>query len=68
MSCGYLKTAKKSYEVYKKYQTTIHGIPAEKVTEKQYTRFLVKSPLQVILHFMVSVAISFHKAKAILLS
>ncbi|XP_072761279.1 arginyl-tRNA--protein transferase 1 isoform X4 [Anoplolepis gracilipes] len=46
MSPEYLKTSKKSYEVYKKYQTTIHGDPAEKVTEQQYTRFLVKSPLQ----------------------
>ncbi|EFN77973.1 arginyl-tRNA--protein transferase 1 isoform X1 [Harpegnathos saltator] len=46
MSSEYLKTSKKSFEVYKKYQTTIHGTPAEKVTEQQYTRFLVKSPLQ----------------------
>ncbi|CAL1682933.1 unnamed protein product [Lasius platythorax] len=46
MSPEYLKTSKKSYEVYKKYQTTIHGDQAEKVTEQQYTRFLVKSPLQ----------------------
>ncbi|XP_032662853.1 arginyl-tRNA--protein transferase 1 isoform X5 [Odontomachus brunneus] len=47
MSSEYLKTSKKSYEVYKKYQTTIHGTPAEKVTEQRYTRFLVKSPLQI---------------------
>ncbi|XP_020290235.1 arginyl-tRNA--protein transferase 1 isoform X1 [Pseudomyrmex gracilis] len=46
MSSEYQKTSKKSYEIYKKYQTTIHGVPAEKVTEQQYTRFLVKSPLQ----------------------
>lgn len=46
MSPEYLKTSKKSYEVYKKYQTTIHGDPVEKITEQQYTRFLVKSPLQ----------------------
>nr|XP_012218426.1 PREDICTED: arginyl-tRNA--protein transferase 1 isoform X2 [Linepithema humile] len=46
MSPEYQKISKKSYEVYKKYQTTIHGVPAEKVTEQQYTRFLVKSPLQ----------------------
>lgn len=50
MSSEYLKTSKKSYEVYKKYQTTIHGTPTEKVTEQQYTRFLVKSPLQVIFY------------------
>lgn len=46
MSSGYLNTSKQSYEIYKKYQTTIHGVLAEKVTKKQYTRFLVKSPLQ----------------------
>ncbi|KAG7198711.1 hypothetical protein KM043_001702 [Ampulex compressa] len=47
MSSGYLKTSKISYEIYKKYQTTIHGVPAEQVTEQRYTRFLVKSPLQI---------------------
>ncbi|XP_047346528.1 arginyl-tRNA--protein transferase 1 isoform X4 [Vespa velutina] len=47
MSSGYLMTSKKSYEVYKKYQSTIHRIPTEKITEQQYTRFLVKSPLQI---------------------
>ncbi|KAL2716097.1 arginyl-tRNA--protein transferase 1 isoform X1 [Vespula squamosa] len=47
MSSGYLMTSKKSYEVYRKYQNTIHRIPTEKITEQQYTRFLVKSPLQI---------------------
>ncbi|XP_071579278.1 arginyl-tRNA--protein transferase 1 isoform X3 [Temnothorax nylanderi] len=46
ISSEYLKTSKESYELYKKYQNTIHGVPAEKLTEQQYTRFLVKSPLQ----------------------
>ncbi|XP_043594136.1 arginyl-tRNA--protein transferase 1 isoform X2 [Bombus pyrosoma] len=46
MSSGYLNTSKQSYEVYKKYQTTIHGVLAEKVTEMQYMGFLVNSPLQ----------------------
>ncbi|CAK9799362.1 Arginyl-tRNA--protein transferase 1 [Anthophora quadrimaculata] len=46
MSSEYLETSKRSYEIYKKYQTTIHGDPPDEVTEKQYTRFLVKSPLQ----------------------
>ncbi|KOC66094.1 Arginyl-tRNA--protein transferase 1 [Habropoda laboriosa] len=46
MSSGYLETSKQSYEVYKKYQTTINGVLADKVTEKQYRRFLMKSPLQ----------------------
>ncbi|KAL0118103.1 hypothetical protein PUN28_009046 [Cardiocondyla obscurior] len=47
LSSEYLKTMKKSYELYKKYQNTIHGVPFEKLTEQQYTRFLVKSPLQI---------------------
>lgn len=51
MSSEYLKTSKKSYKLYKKYQNTIHGIPPEKLTEQQYMRFLVKSPLQVISRF-----------------
>ncbi|XP_011635910.1 arginyl-tRNA--protein transferase 1 [Pogonomyrmex barbatus] len=46
MSSEYLKTSKESYELYKKYQTTIHRDPIEKLTEQQYMRFLVKSPLQ----------------------
>ncbi|XP_043490055.1 arginyl-tRNA--protein transferase 1 isoform X1 [Polistes fuscatus] len=46
MSSGYLMSSKKSYEVYKKYQNTVHRIPTEKITEQQYTRFLVRSPLQ----------------------
>ncbi|XP_076393490.1 arginyltransferase 1 isoform X2 [Megachile rotundata] len=47
MSSGYIETSKQSYEVYRKYQTMIHGVVPEKVTEKQYIRFLVKSPLQI---------------------
>ncbi|XP_011158438.1 arginyl-tRNA--protein transferase 1 isoform X3 [Solenopsis invicta] len=47
MSSEYLKTSKESYELYKKYQNTIHGVSIEKLTEQQYTRFLVKSPLQI---------------------
>ncbi|XP_014599794.1 PREDICTED: arginyl-tRNA--protein transferase 1 isoform X1 [Polistes canadensis] len=47
MSSGYLISSKKSYEVYRKYQNTIHRIPTEKITEQQYTRFLVRSPLQI---------------------
>ncbi|XP_076647873.1 arginyltransferase 1 isoform X1 [Halictus rubicundus] len=46
MSSEYLNTAKESFEVFKKYQTTIHGVPEQKVTEKRYMGFLVKSPLQ----------------------
>lgn len=55
MSSEYLKTSKKSYKLYKKYQNTIHGEPIEKLTEQQYTRFLVKSPLKVISRFKLSV-------------
>ncbi|XP_076375230.1 arginyltransferase 1 isoform X2 [Megalopta genalis] len=47
MSSEYLKTAQQSFEVYKKYQTTIHEVPEQIVTEKQYVGFLVKSPLQI---------------------
>ncbi|KYN00160.1 PREDICTED: arginyl-tRNA--protein transferase 1 isoform X3 [Cyphomyrmex costatus] len=46
MSSEYRKTSKESYELYKKYQNTIHGVPPEKLTEQHYMRFLVKSPLQ----------------------
>ncbi|XP_077259958.1 arginyltransferase 1 [Temnothorax americanus] len=46
ISSEYLKTSKESYELYKKYQNAIHGVPAEKLTEQRYTRFLIKSPLQ----------------------
>lgn len=35
-----------SYAVYFKYQTVIHGDPPDKPTLRQYTRFLVESPLQ----------------------
>jgi len=55
MSSEYLKTSKESYELYKKYQNTIHGVSLEKLTEQQYTRFLVKSPLQVISRCKLSV-------------
>lgn len=61
MSSEYLKTSKESYELYKKYQNTIHGVPAEKLTEQQYMRFLVKSPLQVISRFKLSVTITYVK-------
>ncbi|XP_033218993.1 arginyl-tRNA--protein transferase 1 [Belonocnema kinseyi] len=44
MNSEYISTANESFEVYKKYQTKIHG--ERKVTMKQFTRFLVKSPLQ----------------------
>lgn len=41
-------TFKQAYRVYKKYQMVIHKDPEDKPTERQYTRFLVDSPLQVI--------------------
>ncbi|XP_072019711.1 arginyl-tRNA--protein transferase 1-like [Amphiura filiformis] len=34
------------YALYKKYQITIHKDPPTKPTERQFTRFLVDSPLQ----------------------
>lgn len=36
-----------SHGVYKKYQMTVHNDPPDKPTEKQFTRFLVDSPLKV---------------------
>ncbi|CAL1270382.1 unnamed protein product [Larinioides sclopetarius] len=35
-----------SYSVYKNYQMTVHKDPAEKVTTKQFKRFLVTNPFQ----------------------
>ncbi|XP_046417336.1 arginyl-tRNA--protein transferase 1 isoform X5 [Neodiprion fabricii] len=46
MSSEYISTSKQSYELYKKYQMAIHKDRAEQVTQQQYTRFLVESPLQ----------------------
>ena len=53
MSSDYVSTANESFEVFKKYQTKIHG--ERKVTMKQYTRFLVKSPLQVNLYSVCNI-------------
>ncbi|XP_075211102.1 arginyltransferase 1 isoform X1 [Lycorma delicatula] len=38
-----------AYEVYQKYQMAIHGDPPSKCSKRQYTRFLVNSPLQTVL-------------------
>lgn len=38
-------TFDESYSVYKKYQVTIHKDPPTRCTSKQFTRFLVDSPL-----------------------
>lgn len=51
---------KESYQVYKKYQMMIHGDPEDKPTERQYTRFLVDSPLKV--HISVFV-VDFKRSK-----
>ncbi|RZF39714.1 hypothetical protein LSTR_LSTR003956 [Laodelphax striatellus] len=40
------ETADAAYEVYKSYQMTIHGDLPSKCTLRQYTRFLVNSPLK----------------------
>ncbi|CAB3364072.1 Hypothetical predicted protein [Cloeon dipterum] len=42
----YKATENESYEVYKKYQICVHDDPEEKVTLRQFTRFLVDSPLE----------------------
>ncbi|XP_060698040.1 arginyl-tRNA--protein transferase 1 isoform X6 [Hemiscyllium ocellatum] len=39
-------TFQESYQIYKRYQMTIHKDPPDKATEYQYTRFLCDSPLQ----------------------
>jgi arginyl-tRNA--protein-N-Asp/Glu arginylyltransferase len=46
-SAEYKETEQDSYNVYKKYQISVHDDPPEKVTLKQFTRFLVDSPLDV---------------------
>jgi Arginine-tRNA-protein transferase, C terminus len=46
-SAEYKETEEDSYNVYKKYQISVHDDPPEKVTLKQFTRFLVDSPLDV---------------------
>ncbi|XP_075113634.1 arginyl-tRNA--protein transferase 1 isoform X4 [Leptodactylus fuscus] len=39
-------TFQESYQVYKRYQTTIHQDPPDKPTVSQFTRFLCDSPLE----------------------
>lgn len=46
-SAEYKETEDDSYNVYKKYQISVHDDPPEKVTLKQFNRFLVDSPLDV---------------------
>ncbi|XP_041354990.1 arginyl-tRNA--protein transferase 1-like isoform X2 [Gigantopelta aegis] len=43
---AFLDSHDEAYKVYLKYQTTIHGDPPSKPTEKQFKSFLVDSPLQ----------------------
>ncbi|KAL1139910.1 hypothetical protein AAG570_006887, partial [Ranatra chinensis] len=38
-------------ELYQKYQVSVHQDPPEKCTKQQFTRFLVKSPLMVVLQY-----------------
>ena len=42
-----------SYAIYKKYQMAIHKDPPDKPSVKQYTRFLVDSPLEVLSHYII---------------
>ncbi|XP_059478230.1 arginyl-tRNA--protein transferase 1 [Neocloeon triangulifer] len=42
----YEATEKDSHEIYCKYQISVHDDPPEKVTLKQFRRFLVDSPLE----------------------
>ncbi|KAJ9577113.1 hypothetical protein L9F63_006321, partial [Diploptera punctata] len=43
------QTSQQAYEVYRKYQMAVHGDPPDKCTHRQYVRFLVNSPLQLVL-------------------
>ena len=40
-------TAEEEHRLYQKYQMTIHNDPKEKVSFKQFKRFLIDSPLKV---------------------
>lgn len=42
------QTSQQAYEVYRKYQMAVHGDAPDKCTPRQFSRFLVNSPLQVI--------------------
>ena len=48
ISDSYKKSANESFELYKKYQIVVHGDGEDKLTQRRYTKFLVKSPLQVL--------------------
>lgn len=48
-SQDFLSTYVAAHKVYHKYQTTIHKDPPEKPNLKQYTRFLVDSPLEAVI-------------------
>ncbi|XP_067417444.1 arginyl-tRNA--protein transferase 1 isoform X3 [Emydura macquarii macquarii] len=45
-SCQFKATFQESYQVYKRYQMTIHKDPPDKPTISQFTRFLCDSPLE----------------------
>ncbi|KAG8435623.1 hypothetical protein GDO86_013534 [Hymenochirus boettgeri] len=46
-ACSQFKASfQESYQVYKRYQTTIHQDPPDKPTISQFTRFLCNSPLE----------------------
>nr|CAI5853600.1 unnamed protein product [Callosobruchus analis] len=47
------------FELYKKYQITVHDDPPEKCSMKGFTRFLVTSPLKIKLHRMSKESESF---------
>lgn len=41
------ETLKETHSVYHKYQMTVHGDTPDKPSMKQFTRFLIDSPLEV---------------------
>jgi arginine-tRNA-protein transferase len=49
----FVRTQEESLQVYRKYQVTIHNDPPEKVTMKQFLKFLINSPLEVITRLVI---------------
>ena len=52
------RTFQESHRIYKEYQMAIHGDPPDKPSQRQYTRFLVDSPLKVLTHVSLSSRLS----------
>lgn len=53
-SSEFKNTLSTSYKLYVKYQVHVHHDKEEDLSVEQFKRFLVKSPLQVLLHGIAS--------------